>query len=285
MTSSLGDPVCKPLTVSQFRELTRRMRAAERPGEDRELKREDLLRIGCGEALAERILCLLSRGAQLDAYLRRGEKHGCLPLSRINDAYPMVLRKKLGLEAPGVLWYKGDPGLLQRPMIALVGSRDPAPENAVFAAEVGIQAARQGYVLVSGNARGCDRIAQEQCLQEGGCVVSVVADELEKAVPGKRILYLSENDFDLPFSAHRALQRNHVIHCLGEKVFVAGARLGKGGTWSGTWHNLRNGRTPVFCFSDGSAAARELEQLGAVLIRNRQLQDIPGLQSPEQSFF
>ena len=101
---------------------------------------------------------------------------GCHPISRVGEEYPQSIHNRLGLDAPGCLWSRGDLELLQKPAVALVGSRDLAPDNLAFAKEVGRQAARQGYVLVSGNARGADRAAQDSCLEAGGEVIAIVAD-------------------------------------------------------------------------------------------------------------
>ena len=195
------------------------------------------------------------------------------------------MHRTLGLETPGSLWLKGDDTILHAPAIALVGSRDLEPGNLEFAREVGKQAALQGYTLVSGNARGADRTAQEACLAYGGRVISIVADALQEHAPRNNVLYVSEEGFDIDFSAHRALQRNRIIHAWGEKVFVAQCRLHKGGTWSGAAMNLRNNWRPVFCCDDGSPAARELVQLGAVAIGKEQLLDIAALKKTDLNLF
>jgi DegV family protein with EDD domain len=54
--------------------------------------------------------------------------------------------------------------ILKSPGISLVGSRDLNPINEEFAREAGKQAALQSYTLVSGNARGADKTAQNACL-------------------------------------------------------------------------------------------------------------------------
>ena len=46
LTQTLGDPGRKPLTVAQFRSLTRQAQEMERPLEDRELSMDDLIAIG-----------------------------------------------------------------------------------------------------------------------------------------------------------------------------------------------------------------------------------------------
>lgn len=285
LTSCLGDPGRKPLTIPQFRDLTRRMRQVEKPLHDREMQEKDLLKIGCDPAFAKRILDLLSQREQLTWYLEKGKKQDCYPLPRNNPAYPAILHKRLNMEAPGVLWTKGDRKLLEMPAVALVGSRDLKDENCAFAYETGKQAAKQGYVLVSGNARGADKVAQDSCLQYGGKVIKVVADALEKHPLRRDVLYIAEESFDLSFSASRALQRNRVIHCLGEIVFVAQATFGKGGTWDGTTQNLRYGWSPVACFRDDSEAEKELIQMGATGINVEDLKDFSALRSMQQDYF
>ncbi len=285
LTCRFGSPERKVLTTSQLRILGERMKAMPVPVEDRELEAEDLIALGYGRDMASRILALLEEEALLSHYLHRGERMGCIPISRVSDAYPRILKQRLGQEAPGCLWAKGDLSLLDTPMVALVGSRDIHPVNREFAAEVGRQAALQGYTLVSGNARGADRTAQSACLKAGGRVISIVADSLARKTLQSRVLYLSEDDFDEEFSAQRALSRNRIIHCLGDKTFVAQSDLEKGGTWDGTVKNLRNDWSPVFCYDDGSEAVAQLSQMGGNLTYLEELQDISVLQNRYRSLF
>lgn len=137
---------------------------------------------------------------------------------------------------------------------------------------------------MSGNARGADRAAQEACLRAGGKVISIVADELWKHPLRENVLYLSEEDYDSPFTKPRALSRNRCIHALGRMVFVAQSGLEKGGTWDGTARNLRFGWSPVACFRDGSEASRELEQMGAYLIDLEDLENFDNLPEPTALF-
>lgn len=283
--SQLGDPGRKPLSTAAMRQLAQRVKSSERSEGDRELKKADIMALGYGERMAQHIVDLLSDGQLLSYYLRKARQVGCVPLTRISKGYPEILRTRLGDEAPAVLWAKGDTTILEKPMIALVGSRDIAAENKAFSAEVGRQAALHGYVLVSGNARGADKIAQNACIDNGGYVVSVVADKLDFHSSNERILYLSEEDFDAPFTSQRALSRNRVIHALADKTFVAQSNRGTGGTWDGSVKNLRNGWSPLFCFDDGSAASSQLEQMGAQCIAIDQLGNLDSLISQFQNLF
>lgn len=285
LTSSLGDPDRHPLTAAQLRTLTRRAGAMGRPETEREMTEADLTVLGYSAPMAEHILRLLADGDVLDHYVRRGQKAGCVPVTRISEGYPLLLRRRLGEESPGCLWAKGDLSLLGRPAVALVGNRELQAENRAFAREVGRQAALQGFVLISGNARGADREAQDACLEAGGAVISVVADELAKRRPGARQLYLSEDGFDLPFSAQRAISRNRVIHAMGWRTLVAQVEEPSGGTWDGSVKNLRFGWSPLFCFDDGSRGSRMLMDMGAGSASMETLADFASLEQDTLSFF
>lgn len=274
LTSQLGDPERKPLTVAQLRELAMRVRSAKAPAVDRDITEKDLAALGYSADMAGRVVALLNDRELLEYYLSRGRRAGCTPLTRSGEKYPARIRKSLAEDSPGCLWTKGDSSLLDTPMVSLVGSRDLFADNKAFAAEVGWQAARQGYTLVSGNARGADRTAQEACLEAGGSVICVVADQLGKQTQKERVLYLSEDGFDCAFSSQRALSRNRIIHSLGQMTFVAQSSLYIGGTWSGTVKNLRAHWSRVFCFDDGSQAVQELAMMGAQLIGADDLQDL-----------
>lgn len=279
LTCQLGNPERKPLTTAQFRNLASRISAMEKSSQDRGLTPEDLIAIGYDRGMASHIVGLLEDKELLQRYLYRGKLRDCYPISRVSEGYPRVVRKRLGLDAPGCLWAKGDTALLNTPTVALVGSRDLQEPNRAFAEMVGREAARQGITLVSGNARGADRTAQKACLDAGGRVISIVADELQKYPLSRNVLYLSEEGYDLAFSGYRALSRNHVIHALGYLTCVAQCTMGTGGTWDGSLKNLRNRWSPLFCFDDGTKAAAELKQMGATLIQVQELSDFSALLS------
>ena len=266
LTSSFGDPARKPLTKAQFRTLAARARRMEPEQGDRALTLDDLLKIGCAPDTARRILELLSQEDRLDSYLAAARRQECRPVTWAHGSYPSLLRRRLGDESPGCLWAKGALSILDSPAVGVVGSRNASPESLEFAREAGRQAARQGFTLISGNARGVDIAAQEACLEAGGKVIAVVADCLQDQKARENCLYLSEECFDSPFSPRRALSRNRVIHAMGRAVLAVQPAMGEGGTWDGCINNLRSGRSPVFCFADGSEASMALEKLGAELI-------------------
>ena len=196
------------------------------------------------------------------------------PILLSDGRYPQNVRQRLGTEAAGILWARGNLELLDRPAVALVGSRKLTFEGERFAAAVGRMAARKGWVLVSGNASGTDSIGQQACLEAGGCVISVVADSLLNKRGHDRLLWLSEDDFDMDFSSDRALSRNQVIHSLGMRTYVAQSEVIRSGTWSGVTRNLKGGWTPVCMHSNGSEAARQVLERGGTLVRVEELETL-----------
>lgn len=284
LSSHLGDPRRKVLSAAQLRTLAFRAGQMEVPDNIRELTEKDLRDLGYNEIMADRILRLLSQEELLEDYLSQARWRDCTPITRNSGNYPPLLRSRLGWEAPGCLWAKGDLDILNRPAISLVGSRNISMRNQLFASSVGTYAARKGYVLISGNARGADQTAQESCLRAGGQVISIVADALNIHPERENLLFLSEEGFDETFTAPRALSRNRCIHTMGQMVFVAQATLKKGGSWHGAAENLRNGWSPVICFRDGSDSSKALEKMGAYLIRLEELKDFELFPQEQMTF-
>lgn len=250
-----------PLTPREYRTL--RLRVTQSGASTQGRLTEHYLRsLGYPADAAERIAGLLERQAALDVFLSRAARSGVTVLTRLSDGFPARLRR-LGDDCPALLFFRGEMQLLQSPCISLVGSRALRPENRAFADAIGRLAAKEGYTLVSGGAAGADRAAQDGCLAAGGRVICIVPDELTRRPPQDNLLLCSEDGWHSPFTAARALHRNHLIHALGEKTFVAQSSLQTGGTWAGTQDNLRRALSPVFVFQDGSSAAEALAHLGA----------------------
>ena len=284
LASHLGDASRSPLTAPQLRSLSQRVREMDLDDPNRDLTEKDLLALGYGRNMASHILHLLSEEDRLDYYLAKGKRAGCVPVTKVSVQYPAMLRQRLGQDAPALLWARGDYSLLNAPGVALVGSRDLRSDNHDFAAAVGRRAAAQGLALISGNARGADRTAQEAARSSGGTVISIVADELDRQPIRDGVLWLSEDGFSEPFSAQRALSRNRVIHAMAWRTFVAQSRAKMGGTWDGTVKNLRFGWSDVYCFDDGSEATRLLTRMGAFPVGMEDLQDFASLPAKDRGF-
>ncbi len=277
-----------PLTMAQLRTLSQRVSALGAPEEPMtELKPPMLEKLGYHSEQAQRICDLLSRETQLERYLDRARERGIFLLTRLSAGYPSRFHQLLRLYAPPVLFAAGDERLLSRDGVGVVGSRALRPMGCQFACRVGQLAAAEGLNVISGNAHGADRTAQEASLRFGGSVVSFVADALIRHLPGKGepVLMLSEGGYDLPFSNPRALHRNHLIHALGEKTFVAQCDMGSGGTWAGTMENLRHSWSEVYVCNDGTEAMAELCSRGATAVNLKELRSLKTLTPNQRNFF
>lgn len=251
----LGQTV-QPLSSQEFYAFSQVLRLFP----DVPLSWESLGALGYGSEHRRRVLRLLDREDRLMDYVNAAPE--IIPLWQGHEQYPHYL-ERMQEETPPVLFCQGDPDLLQLPAIAVVGSREPAAENAAFACAMGERIAREGFALVSGNARGIDTLAQEACLAAGGKVIAFVPDDLREHPQRKNVLYVSDEGYDCFFTAQRALRRNHYIHALGRLCFVAQCAKTAGGTWQGATDNLRHGRSPLYIFDDGSEGCKALQRQGA----------------------
>lgn len=259
-----------PLSAYQLTQLEKRLETAGLSGQP--LSAEKLPALRFKPEFELRLSSLLDRGAALSEYLELGRQQDCVPVTSADPDYPPELKSKLGDRCPPVLFFRGDRSALARRKAGAVGSRKLEPEHTAFARAAGEYAAACGFSLVSGNAEGADKAAQEGCLAAGGKVISVLPDAVGLHKPGENLLLISEGGWHLPFSAVRALSRNRLIHTLAETVFVARCADGSGGTWQGTTDNLKHGFSAVYVFSDGSAGCAALTGLGAVPVGIGELQ-------------
>ena len=137
----------------------------------------DLARRGGGEAprvpSAAEVAREVDRVAALGAsYLLIGRPH-----------YPAMLAE---LEsAPPALMVRGDPELLTRPVVAMVGARNASAAAIRFARQLAHDLAERGVVVVSGLARGIDTAAHVGSLDGG--TIGVIAGGID-------VVYPPEND-------------------------------------------------------------------------------------------
>jgi DNA processing protein len=104
---------------------------------------------------------------------------GARILFTIEPGYPALLAH---LDAPPpAVYVKGRAELLQRPAVALVGSRQASAAGITLARRFGGELGRRGLVIVSGLARGIDAAAHEASLGTG--TVAVLAGGIDHVYP------------------------------------------------------------------------------------------------------
>jgi DNA processing protein len=169
-----------------------------------------------------------------EAELERARKAGARPLFTIEPGYPMALAV---LDAPPPLLYvKGRVELLNRPIVAVVGSRQCSAAGAKLARHFAAELGRAGYVVGSGLARGIDSVAHEAALDHG--TVAVLAGGIDLVYPpeneglqaeiGARGCLITEMPFGVVPRAKDFPRRNRIISgiALGVLIVEAARRSG-----------------------------------------------------------
>ncbi len=125
-----------------------------------------------------RSIVLCSRDAALRE-LEAAAKAGATPLFTIEPGYPAALAEVEN--PPPLLYVKGDPSILSRAMIAIVGSRQASAAGIKLTTQFASGLGQAGFVIASGLARGIDGAAHETALDSG--TVAVLAGGIDIVYP------------------------------------------------------------------------------------------------------
>ncbi len=195
-------------------------------------------------------------------------------LISINDAaYPQLLRR--AGDPPLVLYVQGELPDCSK-AVSVVGSRAATGYGMRAAAYFAGALAREGYVIVSGGARGIDAAAHEACLQAGGRTVAVLGSGLDKLYPEENIglfkrirrqgAVITEFAPGMPPLAKNFPARNRIIAGLARGVLVAEAARRSGALI--TANIAADEGREVFCvpgniFDGTSVGCHDLMRMGA----------------------
>ncbi|OLU35155.1 DNA protecting protein DprA [Pseudomonas sp. PA15(2017)] len=151
--------------------------------------------------------------------------------------YPALLAELS--DAPPLLFVAGDPALLERPQLAMVGSRRASRPGLDTAHSFARSLARGGFVVTSGLALGIDGAAHQGALDADGHTVAVLGTGLQCLYPArhKRLArdiverggaLVSELPLDSPPQAANFPRRNRIISGLSLGVLVVEASPSSG---------------------------------------------------------
>jgi DNA processing protein len=155
-------------------------------------------------------------------------------LSRSDARFPP--RLKAIFDPPRSLYLRGsgEPGLLGRRAVGVVGARSCSPYGAQVARMLGRELAAAGLVVVSGLARGIDGEAHRGALESGGPTVGVLGCGIDRDYPAANAslsrrmedggLVVSEYEAGVEPAPWRFPARNRIIAGLCEAVVVVEAR-------------------------------------------------------------
>ncbi|CCF83385.1 Rossmann fold nucleotide-binding protein involved in DNA uptake-like protein (fragment) [Nitrolancea hollandica Lb] len=256
----LGQPASEdapPLTPSEYHRLTEWLESqGSRPARLLEPGGLDLLPDEAGFAVdRDRIAALLERGGSLALAVESWANRGIWVLGRGDNAYPERLRRRLGRQAPLLLYGAGNLDLLQGGGLAVAGSRDADAGAIDFTRRIAGACAGEDIPIIAGGARGVDAEAISSAIVEGGRAVGVLADSLARAITARRyrdhlrdgaLTLASPFDPAAGFNVGNAMSRNKIIYALGDWSLVTACVARSGGTWAGAVENLKSRWSPLF---------------------------------------
>jgi len=151
--------------------------------------------------------------------------------------YPALLAELC--DAPPLLFVAGDAALLERPQLAMVGSRRASRPGLDTAHSFARSLARGGFVVTSGLALGIDGAAHQGALDGGGHTVAVLGTGLQCLYPARHKslardiverggALVSELPLDSPPQAANFPRRNRIISGLSLGVLVVEASPSSG---------------------------------------------------------
>jgi len=227
------------------------------------------------------------------AEMRAGRDCGARMLCIGAPGYPAEL---VDLDdPPPLLWSKGNPAALEAPRIAVVGARNASSLGTRMARALAADLAAEGYVIVSGLARGIDAAAHAAVLDHG--TIAVMAGGVDMLYPAenaalaedilKQGLRLSEQAVGLQPQARHFPRRNRLVSGLARAVVVIEA-AGRSGSLITARNALDQGRevmsVPGHPMDGRSAGCNMLIRDGARLVRNAAdvIEALPMVRAPAQ---
>ena len=171
-----------------------------------------------------------------DAAIMWSQQDGCRLLLLCEHEFPERLSE--GITPPPLLFARGDITLLQKPAVAIVGSRHATPQALRIARDFGQALAEQNVCVVSGMAAGIDTAAHEGALKAGGSTIAFWGTGIDRIYPpanrqlayriAEQGLVLSEFPLDTRPLAGNFPRRNRLIAALSQAVLVVEAALESG---------------------------------------------------------
>jgi len=177
------------------------------------------------------------------------EGYDILPV--ISPEYPQTLKENLKMQAPVVLYVKGNKQIMKEKSVAIVGSRTASDIALQFTDNVAKKASEDYKVIVSGFAKGVDKQALDSAINYKGQSIIVLPQGILTFDSGFKKYYRQIVEGDVlvlsifhpkaPWKVELAMARNPIIYGLADEIYVAESNE-KGGTWAGVIDGLRKHR-------------------------------------------
>lgn len=196
--------------------------------------RADLARFASAQALRE--LDSAAVGEEVQQALAWLEVPGNAIVTLADSAYPRLLLEIS--DPPALLYCRGRTELLNRPALAVVGSRNATVQGNGNAEQFARSFSAAGLTIVSGLAQGIDAAAHRGGLAGEGSTIAVLGTGVDMIYPranaalgeeiASRGLLLSEFALGTKALAHNFPRRNRLISGLAQGCLVVEAALASG---------------------------------------------------------
>lgn len=143
---------------------------------------DDLLRAGLDERTLTNFLQHRT-SFDLDATLAKVEALGAWVCTLDDERYPPLLKEIH--DAPPLLYVRGNLLPDDNHALAMVGTRKASTYGKKVAARIALAMAQAGVTVISGLARGLDRIAHETSLRSGGRTLAVLGNGIDHVYPSE----------------------------------------------------------------------------------------------------
>ena len=153
-------------------------------------------------------------------------------ISFFSERYPESLKNIP--QPPLALFYEGNIDFLEYPSIAMVGARLATPYASQVLYQFIPKLVLENLVIVSGLAKGVDRLSHELAILAGGKTIGVIGCGLDRCYPKEvsnlfqemkqKQLVLSEYPLGTPIKKHHFPMRNRIIAGLTQGTCVIEAK-------------------------------------------------------------
>lgn len=201
---------------------------------------EDRLALDLGLS-CEQIQALFHPTSEAEEDLRLYREMEIDVLLSSDSRYPWSIISLLGRTAPPLLFGKGNLELLQMPALGVSGSRRACENSLGDVTRLCETLGSEGWVIISGGARGTDEAAHLAAVRSGPGTIVVLPTgvlrpnlrkELTKHLEAGKALLISEFFPEQGWTVGCAMQRNRILVALSRAIVVVepGSTGGTGGT-------------------------------------------------------
>jgi DNA processing protein len=181
--------------------------------------------------------------------LEQSQALGIGYVCRLDERFPHrfseTVDEKGKTAVPSVIFYKGDLSILDRPSLAVIGTREPTAEGKAAGEYYAKVFASLGVNIVSGLALGCDTAGHKGAIAGGGVTTAVLAHGLDTIYPPENEdlaakiletggLLLSEYPVGTPVNRYNLVARDRIQAGLSGAVLVIQTKI-----HGGTMHAVR----------------------------------------------